>query len=267
MQSIREIRELLAAHGLSPRHRLGQNFLHDQNQIRRMISAANIEPGTLVLEVGPGTGTLTEGLLEAKAQVIACELDEGLADLIAARFEDRIELIRGDCLAKGRRLNQAVVERLADRPFTLVANLPYQVASALMIELLLHHPNCQSQLVTIQREVADRLIASPGSKARGPLGILATCFAQVERIGDIPPSCFWPQPKVTSSLVSIRPRVDVPDCDREGFARFITTLFSSRRKQLGRIFGRDRTWPEGIDPIWRPEVLTNLQLLSLFKDQ
>ncbi|MCH2134604.1 MAG: 16S rRNA (adenine(1518)-N(6)/adenine(1519)-N(6))-dimethyltransferase RsmA [Phycisphaerales bacterium] len=266
MQTLSEIRSLLEASGLAPRKRLGQNFLHDQNHVRRLIAAANLSPGDRVLEVGPGTGTLTEALLDAGAEVVACELDEGLADLVADRLGDRITLVRGDCLGRHRRLADAVVEALGDSPWTLVANLPYQAASPLMIELLLHHPNCQGQHVTIQREVADRLVAAPGTRERGPLGIIASVFGRIERIGDVPPSCFWPQPKVTSAMISIEPLTVSSPVDRDRFATFVTTLFSSRRKQLGRIFGRDRTWPDGIDPTWRPEVLTNEQLLALFDE-
>ncbi|MEE2906441.1 MAG: 16S rRNA (adenine(1518)-N(6)/adenine(1519)-N(6))-dimethyltransferase RsmA [Planctomycetota bacterium] len=265
MQTLTEIRELLAAHGLTPRRRFGQNFLHDQNQLKRLIAAADLTAGQRVLEVGPGTGTLTEAMLDAGAKVVACEIDEGLADLIADRLGDRVDLIRGDCLGRGRRLNPEVISALGDEDWTLVANLPYQVASPLMIELLLHHPRCRSQHVTIQREVADRLIADPDTKQRGPLGILASTFGQVQRIADVPASCFWPRPKVISSMVTITPRDTSPGIDADGYASFINTLFSSRRKQLGRIFGRDRVLPTGIDPTWRPEVLTNEQLLALFQ--
>ncbi|MCH2148835.1 MAG: 16S rRNA (adenine(1518)-N(6)/adenine(1519)-N(6))-dimethyltransferase RsmA [Phycisphaerales bacterium] len=264
MQTITEIQSLLNARGLAPRRRLGQNFLHDHNQLRRLVAAAEIQPHELILEVGPGTGTLTEALLEADAHVIACELDPGLGDLIAERFEDRITLVRGDCLERGRRLAAELTSHLGERPFKLVANLPYQVASALMIELLIHHPNCCGQYITIQREVGDRLVAHPGTKERGPLGIIASSFADVDRIGVVPASCFWPQPKVVSAMVSLIPK-DTPQLhDRTRYARFITELFAARRKQLGRILGRDRQMPAGIDPSWRPEVLTNEQLLQLY---
>lgn len=264
MQTLSEIRELLNERGLKPLRRFGQNFLHDHNQLRKLVDAADISPGDLVLEVGPGTGTLTEALLEREARVIAAEIDEGLADLVRDRFGDRIQLIRGDCLASGRQLAPAIQEAIADSSWTLVANLPYQAASPLMIELLLNHPRCKGQHVTIQREVADRLVASPGDRQRGPLGILATTFGEVERIGDIPGSCFWPAPKVTSSMVSIRPRSDRPELDGNAFARFISMLFAQRRKQLGRIFGRDTELPHGIDPTWRAEVLSDRQLIELF---
>ena len=263
MQSLTEIRTLLAERGLAPRRRFGQNFLHDHNQLRRLVDAAELTSGASVLEVGPGTGTLTETLIETGVRVITSEIDTGLADLIQERLGDRVTLVRGDCLARGRRLAPELQAALGDAPFTLVANLPYQIASPLMIELLLHHPNCLGQFVTIQREVAERLTAPEGTRARGPLGILASTFGTVERIGDVPASCFWPQPKIVSSMVAIRParRIDV---DREAFARFVTMLFASRRKQLGRILGRDVELPEGIESTARPETLDNEQLLRLF---
>lgn len=265
MQTISEIRSLLDSRGLAPRRRFGQNFLHDHNQLRRLVAAAELEPGDRVLEIGPGTGTLTEALLEAGAQVVACEIDEGLASLVSDRLGDRVTLIHGDCLGKGRRLADEVLTALGDETWVLVANLPYQVASPLMIELLLNQPRCRGQHVTIQREVADRLVAEPGTSERGPLGILASTFGSIHRIGDVPASCFWPQPKIVSSMVSITPHDTPRTMDRDEFAKFISMLFSSRRKQLGRILGRDHELPEDIDPSWRPEVLTNDQLLSLFQ--
>ena len=248
-----------------PRRKFGQNFLHDHNQLRRLIEAAGVQPGDRVLEVGPGTGTLTEALLDAGANVVTCEIDPGLGELIAERFGDRIELVRGDCLQRGRELSSELVDRLKERPFTMVANLPYQIASPLMIELLLHHDNCQGQYITIQREVADRLLAEPGTKERGPLGILASTFGTIQRIANVPASCFWPQPKVVSAMVSIQPDATSAPADGDGYAEFITGLFSARRKQLGRILGRSTPLPDGIDPTWRPEVLSNEQLVMLFE--
>ncbi len=267
MQSLTDIRNLLEARGLKPLKQFGQNFLHDQNQIHRLIEAAGVGPGDRVLEIGPGTGALTEALLDAGTEIVACEIDVGLSDLVAERFEDRVRLVRGDCLESGRRLSRDVVEALGDEPWSLVANLPYQVASPIMIDLLMHHPNCRGQYVTIQKEVADRLLSSPGNKTRGPLGILASTFGSIERIGVIPATCFWPQPKVVSAMVALKPMDLEQEIDRQAFARFVTMLFSARRKQLGRILGRDRELPGGIDPSWRPDVLTNGQLLALFNQE
>ncbi|TVQ51341.1 MAG: ribosomal RNA small subunit methyltransferase A, partial [Phycisphaerales bacterium] len=266
MQTLTEIRSLLAERGLRPKHRLGQNFLHDQNQLRKLLDAAALEPGEVVLEVGPGTGTLTEALVERGAVVIACELDGDLASLIEERLGDRITLIRGDCLGSSRSLSSSVVEAIGGRPFKLIANLPYQAASPLMSTLALHHPNCSGQFVTIQREVADRLLASPGTKAYGPLTIIIRAFAEIERIGTLSPQCFWPAPEVTSAMVAIRRKPHVPIDDPARFARFVTRLFTKRRKQLGGTFRNEQLmWKElpGITPTQRPEELTITQLLEL----
>ena len=291
MQSIAVIRSLLESRGLRPKHRLGQNFLHDHNHLRNLVAQAGVEPGDVVLEVGPGTGTLTEALLEAGAQVIACELDPDMAAILRERIGDAITLIEGDALDRGRTLNPAIVDALAGRPFKLVANLPYQAASPLMSCLVIDHaPDrdggaggaarggaCLGQWVTIQKEVADRLVAPPGNKTYGPLGIIIQALASVDRFAVVPPACFWPQPKVTSAMVEIKPRSLASNADADGaanalatadhrraFARFITDLFSKRRKQLGAIFGRSREFPDGIDPADRPERLAVSQLIELF---
>lgn len=263
MQTLSEIRALLASRGLRPRRRFGQNFLHDQNLLRRLVDAAGIAPGDLVLEIGPGTGTLTEALLERGAEVVACEIDRDLAELVADRLGDRITLLRGDCLEKGRKLAADVRAALGDRPFRLVANLPYQVASPLMSALLIDHPGCLGQYVTIQREVADRLLAGPGTKAWGPLGVIVQALAEVERLANLPPTCFWPAPQVTSAMASIRPRATPATADPAAFAPFVVGLFGQRRKQLGSILGRDVVAAAGLDPEHRPERLTPEELERL----
>jgi 16S rRNA (adenine1518-N6/adenine1519-N6)-dimethyltransferase len=281
MQSLTVIKELLDARGLKPRHRLGQNFMHDKNQLARLLEAAQVHAGDQVLEIGPGTGTLTEGLLERQANVVACELDHGLASLVAERFEDAmaqpmnrrsgsLRLVQGDALEKGRRLNPQIAQLLKDAPFKLVANLPYQIVSPLMSALLMDHPNCEGMFVTIQKEVAERLMAKPGSKEYGPLGIIIQSLASVELIGTLSAGCFWPPPKVTSALVAVVPHGEVDASlrgskDRREFARFVTELFTRRRKQLGTTFGRDRPdWPAGIDSKERPEALRVGQIIALW---
>lgn len=230
------------------------------------MAAADLVAGDLVLEVGPGTGTLTEAMLERGAEVVACEIDRDLAGLLRDRLDDRIHLIEGDVLESGRRLAEAVRAALGDRAFKLVANLPYQVASPLMAGLLIDHPACTLQVVTIQAEVADRLLAEPGTKAYGPLGVIVQAFAAVERIATVKPGSFWPAPKVTSAMVRITPRDVERPADRAGFARFVTELFGKRRKQLGTILGADVTWPEGVVPTQRPEALRIDQMIELFLD-
>lgn len=230
------------------------------------MAAADLVAGDLVLEVGPGTGTLTEAMLERGAEVVACEIDRDLAGLLRDRLDDRIHLIEGDVLESGRRLAEAVRAALGDRAFKLVANLPYQVASPLMAGLLIDHPACTLQVVTIQAEVADRLLAEPGTKAYGPLGVIVQAFAAVERVATVKPGSFWPAPKVTSAMVRITPRDVEGGADRAGFARFVTELFGKRRKQLGTILGADVTWPEGVVPTQRPEALRIDQMIELFLD-
>lgn len=263
MQTLSEIRFLLESRGLSPRHALGQNFLIDHNLIRKLVDASGVGPGDCVLEIGPGTGTMTEELLERGCEVVACELDPGLAGLLAETLGSRIALIRGDCLASKSALNPEIVASLRGRPFTLVSNLPYGAASPLMVTLLARHPECRGLFVTIQKEVAERLRASPGTKDYGELGVIAQAMAHIERIAALPGACFWPRPKVDSEMVSVRRRTQPLTRDPDALSRMCRALFTKRRKQLGAILGREFPFPEGVDPTARPEQLTVEQIESL----
>jgi 16S rRNA (adenine1518-N6/adenine1519-N6)-dimethyltransferase len=217
-----------------------------------------------VLEIGPGTGTLTEGLCAAGADVVACEIDAGLAVIMRERFGSGVHLLECDCLGRGRRLAPPLADALAGRPFKLVANLPYQVASTIIVSLLVHHHECRGQFVTIQQEVAERLAAEPGTKAYGALTVTVRGLADVAPIAQLPPSCFWPRPKVASTMVAIRPRPGEHGItDPERLATFATALFGKRRKQLGTIFGREVDWPDGITPDLRPDALTVRQIIEL----
>ena len=277
MQTLSEIRSILAERGLRPKRRLGQHFLHDKNILAKLVDAAKLQGPELVLEIGPGTGTLTEALIEAGAEVLTCEIDADLASITEDRFSDCVRLIRSDCLDAHRRLNPQIVEALGDQPFKLVANLPYQIASPLICALLIDHPTCIGLYVTIQREVADRILADPSTKEYGPLTIIVGAFADVKRICTVKPSCFWPQPKVESAMVSILPSplgrgvrgegssaLDTTQ-QRRDFARFVTQLFTKRRKQLGTILGRDCEWPAGVTADLRPEALRVERIVTLWQ--
>jgi len=277
MQTLSEIRALLYERGLHPKHRLGQNFLHDKNILAKLIDAADLQPGELVLEIGPGTGTLTEALLDAGARLLACEIDSDIASIIEDRLSGRVQLICGDCLDSHRRLSCEIVSALGDQPFKLVANLPFQIASPLLCTMLIHHPRCMGQYVTIQKEVADRILADPSTKEYGPLSIIVGALADVKRICTVKPSCFWPPPKVESAMVSIFPSpfgrgvrgegssaLDTTQ-QRQDFARFVTQLFTKRRKQLGTILGRDGEWPTGVTADLRPEALRVERIVTLWQ--
>lgn len=281
MQTLTQIRAMLAERGLSPRQALGQNFLIERTLIGRLCAAAGLggeEPAgwaKVVMEVGPGTGTLTEELLERGARVVACELDAGLAGLLRDRLgaHGRFTLVEGDCLERGRAVNRHLIgcvrEAVRTTPgaegFSLVANLPYGAGTALMMALLLHHPDCSRLAVTIQREVAERLAARAGSKAYGVLGIVAGAVAEVEVVAKLPPECFWPRPEVTSAMVVVRRRERPLTCDAPGLAAMAKGLFSARRKQLGTVLGRTFPWPVGVEPGHRPEQVSVEGMVALLE--
>ena len=269
VQTLTEIKSLLAAHGLHPKKRFGQNFLHDGNHMRKILDAAELQPGDLVLEVGPGTGALTERLLEAGANVVAVEIDTDLEPILHQRltqgpFGPNFTLHLGDALDGKHAINPHVLQLLADRPFKLIANLPYNVASPLMVNLALDHPAMTGAVVMVQKEVADRLAAGVGEgKAYGPLGIIIQAIFQVTRVGVLSPGCFHPPPGVASAVVSLK-RLDQPICDDPArFAAFVHELFGRRRKQIGAILGRDTTLPDWLDPNARPESLSVEQIAEL----
>ena len=276
VQTLQTIRELLDSRGLSPRKSFGQNFLIDHNLIRKLVDDAGVGTGDLVLEVGPGTGALTEELLTRGCRVVACELDRGLAELLRERLTDPAKtlvpppppgtsftLIEGDCLESKREVSRELARVLAGQPFRLVANLPYGAATPLMLALLVDHPECGSMHVTIQKEVADRLAAGPSSKEYGPISIVAQALCKVERIAALPPECFWPRPDVTSAMVSLR-RLETPlTRDAKRLAGVCQKLFASRRKQLGSTLGRGFSWPPGVKPENRIEELSVAQAVAL----
>ncbi len=269
MQSLSQIKALLAQRGLVPRKRFGQNFLHDHNLIRKLVARSGIAPGDLVLEVGPGTGALTEALWELGAEVIACELDRDMAGITRERWEAwpaksaAFTLIEGDCLDGKRALSPQIDAALAGRPFRLVANLPYGAATPLLATLASERPDCLGQFVTIQREVADRLCAKPGCGEYGPLSVIVRVFARVEQISTLPGSCFWPEPDVQSAMVAVEPLAPRPAVDPAALSTLLHSLFSKRRKQIGATLGRERTLPTGATHTMRPEELSPEQFVAL----
>ena len=284
-QTLNDIKQLLADHGLRPKKKFGQNFLHDGNHMAKILDAAQLKPGDTVLEVGPGTGALTERLVEAGAHVVAVEIDRDMQPILQARLGDKITLHLGDALDGKHTISAEVLALLhqvgwASRPssnrdeesvtggtpippFKLIANLPYNIASPLMANLGIDHPSMTGMIVMIQKEVADRLLAEPGTKAYGPLGVLIQALFTVERVGVLKPGCFYPPPSIDSAVVAMRRRAEPLCDDAHGLGDLLHRLFSKRRKQLGSILGRDAALPAGVEPTMRPEQLSVEQLCEL----
>ena len=256
-QTKHEIQALLAGAGTEPRQRFGQNFMIDQNLVRLVADAGEIGAGDVVIEVGPGTGTLTEELLSrGAARVVAVEIDRDLAQLLREKFaaEQRFALIEGDALAGKHELNEelrAVVSReRSGKSVKLVANLPYNIASPLVIEMLITGVDLLAFVV--QKEVADRLRAKEGSDDYGPLSVMAHMLSEVEYLRKLPPGAFWPAPKVDSALVRMRRR-DRLAARAGAFSRFVQQVLSARRKTLRKAL--ERTGLHDVDA-----VLAKLQL-------
>ncbi len=249
-QTKSEIRALLADRGLAPQHRFGQNFLIDLNLMRKVVSVSGAASTDVLLEVGPGTGSLTELLLETGARVLASEIDRGLQELLAQRLagNPRFSLLRGDALRRKNALNDELIEKLQSTVpesggvYRLVANLPYSIATPLISELLLLEPAFATLTCTIQKEVGRRLVAGPGDAEYGALSVVAQTLAEIELVGDLPPEAFWPQPQVHSVLVHAccRPRTTLPVRDPAFFRTFVRNGFLHPRKKVAKQAAK---WP------------------------
>ena len=260
MQTLAQIKELLESRGLRPKRSLGQNFLTDHNLILKLVAACGVDANSRVLEVGPGTGTLTEALVDTGAAVLACELDDALAGLLHERLGERnnFTLLHGDCLESKRALHPGIIEWIGKGPFKLVANLPYGCATPLLSTLLMHHPRCHVMGVTIQKELGDRLLAHAGTRDYGPLAVIAQATCEVERIAHLPPACFWPRPQVDSSMLVLRRRAE-PLADPVALSAVCAALFQQRRKRIAKPLREwlgDRPPPEGVDPDMRAEEVS-----------
>ena len=262
-QTLTEIKQLLAGHGLRPKKKFGQNFLHDGNHMQKIMDAAKLAPGDTVLEVGPGTGALTERLVEAGANVVAVEIDRDMEPILKERLGDKITLHIGDALDGKHAINAEVLKLLGDRPFKLIANLPYNIASPLMANLAIDHLTMSAMVVMIQKEVADRLLSPPGTKAYGPLGVLLQALFTIERVGVLKPGCFYPPPSIDSAVVALHRRAEPMCDDAKALGALLHKLFSKRRKQLGSSLGRDAKLPQGVEITMRPEQLSVEQLCEL----
>lgn len=227
-----EIRGLAAELGVRPTKKLGQNFVHDPNTVRRIVELAGVGARDVVLEVGPGLGSLTLGLLATGARVVAVEIDPVLAARLpvtvaerAPEAIDRLTVVGADAL----RIRAAELELT---PTTMVANLPYNVAVPVVLTLLAELPSLVRGLVMVQTEVADRMAASPGSRIYGVPSVKLAWYGTARKVAAVPRSVFWPVPNVDSALVSFERGPLLSTVDRSALFAVVDAAFSQRRKTL-----------------------------------
>jgi 16S rRNA (adenine1518-N6/adenine1519-N6)-dimethyltransferase len=239
------LREVIRRHGLAARRSLGQNFLLDLNLTARIARAAGPLEGVTVIEVGPGPGGLTRALLALGAKrVIAVERDERCVAALhelAERFGDRLTVIAGDAMAVD------FLPHVNSGPVRIVANLPYNIATALLVGWLTIEPWppwYEMLVLTFQREVAQRIVATPGTKSYGRLSVLAGWRTTAQMLFDIAPRAFVPAPQVTSSVVRLVPRAQPLPCERRILERVVEAAFGQRRKML-----RQSLKSLGVDPL------------------
>lgn len=264
------LREVIARHGLAAKKSLGQNFLLDLNLTAKVARAAGDLEGATVIEVGPGPGGLTRALLMAGAErVIAIERDERCLDAlaeIAAHYPGRLDVVNGDAMETGF----AALAPEAHGKVRIVANLPYNIGTELLVRWLTPDawpPFYASMTLMFQREVAQRIVAEPGDKAYGRLGVLAG-WRTVSKIAfDLPPQAFTPPPKVTSSVVHIVPRAEPLAVEPKRLAKITEAAFGQRRKMLRQsvksLGGEALLARAGIDATRRAETLSVAEFVAL----
>ena len=264
-----EIRDLADLLGIVPTKKLGQNFVIDANTVRRIVKSAGVVAGETVVEVGPGLGSLTLGLLEAGASVVAVEIDKRLAAQLPLTVEQmapdaRLTVIPEDALR---------VTELPDAPSVLVANLPYNVSVPVLLHFLEHFPTIDRGLVMVQAEVGQRVAAGPGSKVYGSPSVKAAWYGTFSTAGQVSRQVFWPVPNVDSILVRFV-RHEQPGTEAERLATFelVDAAFQQRRKMLrqalAEVLGDSSTASArieaaGLKPTARGEELTVLDFLAI----
>ncbi len=260
------LRDVIAAHDLTADKKLGQNFLLDQNITDKIVRNAGDLTGKTVFEIGPGPGGLTRSLLRSVAhKIVAVEFDpravQALQDLKRVAGE-RLEIIQGDAM-------KCDLETLCDRPRVIVANLPYNIATLLLIgwlEKIRNNNAFDSMTLMFQKEVAERIIAAPGTKAYGRLSVIAQWLCDVKKVYDLPPGAFTPPPKVSSAVVHFKPNFIKSDSPSfEAVGAVTAAAFGQRRKMVRSSLKHyaDHFDRAGIDPSKRAENLTVLEFLKL----
>ena len=267
------IRKELAEHGLIPRKSLGQHFLVDRNILNKVIRTAQVEKGDVVLEVGPGLGEMTLALAQHAKKVIAVEIDSKLAVILKQKVRDfsNVEVVKSDIL----KMDFSQFLRKERHPIKVVANLPYQITTPLLFRFIESKEAFSTLTLMLQKEVAERMVASPGRKEYGPLSIFIQMFSDVSIRFFIKPSAFFPPPKVESAAVrmSFKEKPVVKLEAEEWFKKVVKGCFGYRRKTLMNALKHSglplpqsvesRMEKIGIDPRRRPETLTIQEFVHL----
>lgn len=265
-----KISAALAEEGLKPLHRLGQNFMIEEHAVAAMVAAAAPSSGSRIVEIGPGTGVLTERLIAGGATVLAIELDQGLARFLQRSLVPHgLQLVQGDALATKNQLHPAVEAFAAEGAWRLVSNLPYDVALPVILNAVALPRPPAAVVVTIQKEAAERLVSRPGAEAWGATAAVLQAAGKPEIVKLLSPSCFFPQPRVHSAILVWHPQRPLPG----GFGTWCRAVFAYRRKVVPgalRDAGMTRERAEalcatvGIDPARRLEGLDAPELVALF---
>jgi 16S rRNA (adenine1518-N6/adenine1519-N6)-dimethyltransferase len=260
-----EVRRIAGELGVRPTKRLGQNFVHDPNTVRRIVEQAGLSDTDVVLEVGPGLGSLTLGLLPACRHVLAVEIDPELAGRLPDTVRARAPELAGRLTVLQRDALKLTEDELDPKPTALVANLPYNVAVPVVLHLLAELPTLDKALVMVQAEVADRMAAPPGNRTYGIPSVKAAWFAEVRKAGMVSRSVFWPVPNVDSALVHLIRREPPSTMPRAEVFEVVDAAFAQRRKTLRAALTRwagssmkagELLAAAGIDPSTRGEQLT-----------
>lgn len=256
-------KHILKSFNIHMSKKLGQNFLIDEGIVRGIVEAAEIEPGEKVLEIGPGIGTLTQGVAEAGAEVVAVELDKKLPAILAETLAgyDNVKIVPGDIL----KVN--IPEIMGEGTFKVVANLPYYITTPIIMALLEQHLPITKLVTMVQKEVALRMVAQPGKKDYGALSVAVQYYTEPKIMLDVPPKSFIPAPEVDSVVIccQVRSKAPVDVIDEKMFFRVVKAAFGQRRKTLNnalKAMGVDKTIVQdileaaGIDGVRRGETLS-----------
>lgn len=261
---------ILKTFGIQTSKKLGQNFLVDEQVVDGIVAAAAVKPGEAVLEIGPGIGTLTQGLAEAGANVTAVELDRQLLDVLAKTLAgyDNVRVIHGDIL----RID--ISREIKAEKFKVIANLPYYITTPIIMRLLEERLPVELMVTMVQKEVAERMVAAPGSKDYGALSVAVQFYTQPEIMFIVPPQAFIPAPAVESAVIRciVRPEPPVSVTDEKAFFRVVKAAFAQRRKTLANALKgggiakdvvADMLRRTGIDGSRRGETLTLAEFAAL----